>query len=594
MNPTTTFFDRVRQQIAEDPDRPLYAFANNDGEETGRLSYLELCQEASRVARFLLDDLGLQPTQDGKPGDRVLLVYPPGLDFVVAFVGCLFAGLLPVPLPPPNPFRLRHSLDEFESVAQGSDSRLVLTNGEYLRGRRLAAAKNLLTGRATAWHRLPWKRTDNLPRNDVDFRWPDARPEDTAFLQYTSGSTSAPKGVMITHRNIVHQLAINASELSIDARSRAVLWVPHFHDFCLVSGILSALFGNGLLMMLSPLSFLRRPAVWFEVMSRLQATHTAAPDFAYRLALRKTTPEQREGWDLSHLKVVMSAAEPIRPSTVDGFLEAFSASGLPPQAFCPAYGLAEHTVGVSVAGRGRLVVDRHRLEGEGVAVAAQDSSNGEGVETLTLVGCGPPSEGVTVRIVDPESGAVRGEGEVGEIWVDSPSKAEGYWALPELSDELFRAGLEDQEFLRTGDLGFLHGGELFVTGRLKDLIIVRGRNIYPQDLEETAASAHGRIRPGRVVAFGGLDLGDQEGGEKVVVVVEVDSEKLPAEERAEVAKAVRRLLKGEHQVSCDEILIVRPGEVLKTTSGKLRRRACRQAWEEGGLRQRALLVDTID
>lgn len=586
-----TFFDQVRQQHAADPQRPLYAYFDQDGNETHRLSYGELCREALRVARFLTDDLGLQPTVGDRPGDRVLLVYPPGMDFVVAFVGCLFAGLLPVPLPPPNPFRLSASLDEFESVSTGSGGRLVLTNGEYLRARRLAAAKNLFTGRGTAWRKLTWHRTDNLGQGEVPFKLPDARPEDTAFLQYTSGSTSAPKGVMISHRNIVHQLSANGRELGIDADSRAVLWVPHFHDFCLVSGILSALHGNGMLALFSPLSFLRRPALWFEVMSRLEATHTAAPDFAYRLALRKTTPEQREGWNLRALRVVMSAAEPIRPSTVDGFVDAFAASGLDPQAFCPAYGLAEHTVGVSVAGRHRLRVDRRLLEEEGRAVPAAENAPAE--ETLTLIGCGPPSDGVAVRIVDPELGTPRAEGETGEIWVDSPSKAEGYWDLPELSREVFCAPLEDGKFLRTGDLGFLFDGELFVTGRLKDLIIVRGRNIYPQDLEEDAAAASPHIRPGRAVAFAGtVRRDDGEQSEWVVVVVEVKSEKLSRVELADVAKAVRRRLKGEHQVPCDEILIARPGEVKKTTSGKLRRRACRQAWEEGGLRRRALYVES--
>jgi acyl-CoA synthetase (AMP-forming)/AMP-acid ligase II len=590
-NSISTFFDQVRFQHAADPLRPLYSFVDKEGRETSRLNYSEFCTAALRVARFLTQDLGLRPTSREGAGDRVLLVYPPGMDFVVSFVGCIFAGLLPVPLPPPNPFRLRGSLEEFEAVAAGSGSRLVLTNGEYLRARRLAAAKNLLTGRTTAWHKLPWHRTDKLKETEVPFELPDARPEDTAFLQYTSGSTSAPKGVMISHRNILHQLRINGVELEIDAESCAVLWVPHFHDFCLVSGILSALFGNGMVVLLSPLSFLRRPAIWFDVMTRVKATHTAAPDFAYRLAVRKTTEEQRKEWDLRSLRVVMSAAEPIRPSTVDGFLSAFAACGLAPSAFCPAYGLAEHTVGVSVRGQERLRLNRRRLEEEGVAEMVDSDKKSE-EDSLTFIGCGPPSEGVTVRIVDPTSGTLLGENRMGEIWVDSPSKAEGYWDLPKLSREVFQAPLGEGQFLRTGDLGFLLKGEVFVTGRLKDLIIVRGRNIYPQDLEECAADASPQIRPGRVVAFAAtVHKAEGEQGEWVVVVVEVKSEKMPSSELAEVAKAVRRRLKGEHQVSCDEILIARPGEILKTTSGKLRRRACRLAWEEGGLRRRALLVD---
>ena len=587
MNSTAdAFFDRIRHQLENSPDRPLFAFADKAGREVDQCSYSELCRDASGVARFLLDELGLRPTTAGTPGDRVLLVYPPGLDFVVAFIGCLFAGLIPVPLPPPNPFRLRSGLDELEAVAGPSGAVAVLTNGEYLKARRLAAAKNLLTGHGTAWRKLPWHRTDRLPRAEGTLVFPELGIDDTAFLQYTSGSTSAPKGVMITYRNLLHQFSINANDLGLGPKVRAVFWVPHFHDFCLVSGILSGLFGNGLVNLLSPLSFLRRPAVWFEVMSRIGATHTAAPDFAFRLAVRKTTPEERAGWDLSKLEIVMSAAEPIRPTTVDSFLEAFAPSGLDPKAFCPAYGLAEHTVGVTVAGRGRVRLHRHELEQEGQVVPAPEDAPVD--ETLTLVGCGPPSAGVVVRIVDSE-GQPLPAGRVGEIWVDSDSKAIGYWGLDELSESTFRAPLEGRSFLRTGDLGFLHEGELYVTGRVKDLIIVRGRNIYPQDLEESAAEAHELIRPGRAVAFAAPDAITAE--ERVVVLVEGKSEKLSAEELSNIARSVRRRLKGDHQVSCDEILVLPPGLILKTTSGKLRRRACREQWIEGTLSQRALQVD---
>lgn len=593
-SPRSTVLDLARDIYAGEPDRPLYAFLDGHGRETSRMTYGEFYRAAARVGRFLTEEVGLEPRGAGKEGDRAVLVFPPSLDFAVAFVGCIYAGLIPVPVAPPNPFRLRQGLSGLESVIEGSGSRVVLSNGEYLRGKRLAAGKNLLITRGTAWSRLPWHRTDNLPADDEGAIPPPhpAGPGDVSFLQYTSGSTSAPKGVMISHGNIMHQLSTNAADLGLDKESRAVLWVPHFHDFCLVSGILSAFYGNGLLYLLSPLTFLRRPSVWFEVMSRVAATHTAAPDFAYRLALRRTTVAERKTYDLGSLRVMMSAAEPIRPSTVDPFLEAFADSGLRPEAFCPAYGLAEHTVGISVAGTHRLRLDRQSLEHDREVRVLGPEDLQEGV---TLLGCGKPPAEVVVRVVDPETLQVVPPGGVGEIWVDSPSKALGYWALPELSSEVFDTPLEgeDRRFLRTGDLGFLADGEVFVTGRLKDLIIVRGRNIFPQDLEETAAGCSPHIRPGRVVAFAVEASGDSELRERVVVVAEVGSDRLPKTELAVVARSIRTRLHGEHQVACYEVLVTRPGEILKTTSGKLQRQACRLAYQEGRLRPRSLWIETV-
>ena len=546
------------------------------------------------LAARLVGELGFAP------GERVLLVYPPSPEFVVAFVGCLTAGLVPVPVAPPNPFKLDSELKTFEAVAGDSGSVAVLTSKSYQRAKRLAAAKDLFTRRGGAWANLPWHLTDlrsDGTASDVSATTPRLPgPDETAFLQYTSGSTSNPKGVMISHGNITHQLRINADDLDLGGDSRAVFWVPHFHDFCLVSGILSALNGHALLYLMSPITFLRRPHLWFEVMSRVGATHTAAPDFAYRLAVRKTTPEQRQRWDLSSLTVAMSAAEPVRQTTVDDFIRAFATSGFSADAFCPAYGLAEHTVGVSVGGRRRLQVDRTQLEGQGKITVA-----GEGTpenDVLTLFGCGPPSAEVEVRIVDPETHRALGDGEIGEIWVDSPSKALGYYGLPELSDEVFRARLVDEpdelEYLRTGDLGFVFEGEVFITGRLKDLIILRGRNVYPQDLEESVFSAHPLIRQGRAVAFsvpGSASSNGHEERERIAVMLEVGAKKPSPLELDEVVADVRTRVQREHGISCDLVLVAPPGEILKTTSGKLRRQACRQAYLDGELAGSLLRLD---
>lgn len=592
MTPPLSVLQRFEQHIQDRPDQLLYVFVDGKGRDQATTTYRQFGDATSSVARFLIEDLGLEP------GDRVLLVYPPSLDFVTAFIGCLVAGIMPVPVAPPNPMKLNNDLKAFESVAANSGSVAILTDGSYLRAKRLAAAKDLFARRGGAWSNLPWHRTDRLRPSSRPFPFHVPELEDTAFLQYTSGSTSSPKGVMITHGNILHQLAINSADLGLGLDSRSVMWVPHFHDFGLVSGILSALHGNGALYMMSPLSFLRRPYLWFDVMSRIRATHTAAPDFAYRLAVRKTTTEQRQGWDLSTLKVAMSAAEPIRASTVDGFLTAFTESQFSPEAFCPAYGLAEHTVGVSVFGRRRLRVERDPLEHDRKVVAAADDD----ADALTLFGCGPPSEAVDVRIVDPESRQELSGDQVGEIWVDSPSKAAGYYGLDELSEQAFRARLagasstSDRGYLRTGDLGFCFEGEVFVTGRIKDLIILRGRNLYPQDLEESVFSSHELIRPGRAVAFSAPPSeGNGHGGgrerEQIVMMTEVLSKKVTAQQLDEVVRAARSSVQHDHGISCDVLLVAQPGEILKTTSGKVRRQACRQAYLDGTLQDRLLCVD---
>ncbi len=580
-HPEETVLERFRRTADEQPERPLYVFVDGKGRDEERLTYGRFAAEIDNLTRRLVGELGI------RPGERLLLVYPPSADFVTAFVGCLAAGVVPVPVAPPNPFHLAGDLPTFEAVAASSGSVAVLTNGAYLRARRLAAARDLFARRGGAWQALPWHRTDGGAGSAGEV--PVHRPElDTpAFLQYTSGSTSEPKGVEISHRNILHQLGINGRDLGLDTASRAVFWVPHFHDFCLVSGILSALYGNGMLYLMSPLTFLRRPHLWLEVLSRVRATHTAAPDFAYRLAMRKTTPEQRRSWDLSALEVAMSAAEPIRPSTVDTFFGGLAEARLSPRAFCPAYGLAEHTVGVSVGGKRRLRVHRGRLEHDGRVETAEAG----GPESIELFGCGPPSEQVEVRIVDPETRRRLGDGEVGEIWVDSPSKALGYHGLPELSEEVFAARLagpgDGRGYLRTGDLGFLYEGEIFVAGRRKDMMIVRGRNVYPQDVEESVCACHPLIRPGRAVAF---SIPPAPGGdeERVVVMVEVREKRLPAARLDEIVHAVRGKVVGEHRVHCTAVLVAPPRQILKTTSGKVRRQACRQAYLEGGFAGRLL------
>ncbi|KZS52828.1 hypothetical protein A4G26_19620 [Mycobacterium kansasii] len=578
--------ERVRQLGAQIPDAAAISFVNGQGRVTESVSRAGVVTEMGEVAEFLWQRCGLTP------GDRALLVYPPGLDFVRSLLGCMAAGVIAVPVYPPDPFNPQKSVDGFRRVVAACGAKAVLTSRRYAHARRLGAAKSLVTANPVEWPAdLSWHvtsrrvggrlRLGSFPEPTPDWAPGPATP---AFLQYTSGSTGDPKGVIVTHGNLAHQLDFNRRRLRFSLDSRSVVWLPQYHDLGLIGAILSALYGNGELAMMSPLSFLQRPALWFEVMHRVRATHTAAPNFAYELAVRKTTPQQRAGWDLSSLQMVMSAAEPVREDTTRRFFEAFAIAGVRRQAYCPSYGLAEHTIGVTVFGRSSLRVDRCQLETQRLVVAADDP------DSQVLMGCGKPTDDVDVRIVDPERCVELGDGQVGEIWVDSPSKAAGYWGAPEASRATFQARLAGVDggrgYLRTGDLGFLREGELYVCGRIKDLLIVAGRNIHPQDIEDSLRDCHRAIRPGGIAAFG-IEEGTSEA---VAVLVEVPPDASP-QVLSGVVEAVRAVALKDHQLRCAVVVLGPPGSVSKTTSGKVQRSRCRTRLLDGSLEAQALLVD---
>ncbi len=551
------------------PDRRIFTWIDERGRDEMSLTVAELGAAADRVA-VALRGWGFLP------GDRAVLVYPPSLDFIEAFLGCLAAGVIPVPVYPPNPFKLKKDLATFSAITANAGPSGVLSTTAYDRSRTAAAVTSLFSKGTPSWPEMPWYRTDRLrdPRESVTWHVPTSLDE-PAFLQYTSGSTAAPKGVIMTHGNLAHEVVANAADLGLGPETRGVFWVPQYHDLGLISVILSTIAGNSRTTLMSPMTFLQRPAIWFEVMSRVQATHTAAPNFAFEVAVRKTTPEQRSMWDLSALRAVMSAAEPIQPSTMEAFFAAFADSGITPDVFFPAYGLAEHTVSVSMGGKAMLKLDKAGLE-SGRVVKSDDAS------AVTHYGCGRITKaGQRLRIVDPVTCSPVGAGQVGEVWVDSPTKGAGYWGMPEQSQETFRARIADDndtaEYLRTGDLGFLHGDELFITGRCKDLIIVRGRNLYPADLEASVRDCHPLVRPGGLASFA---VGTEE-GEALVMFVEVRRDTLSIPEADEVIESVRRQLYKEHHVACHAVVLGRVGTVLKTTSGKVRRLACRQAYLNG-------------
>ena len=553
-----------RRIALTDPDTEVFTFFDGNGQRQSVLSRGVLCQRADALASALASK-GLTA------GDRVVLCYPPSMDFIVALFACLSMGVVPVPVYPPSPHRLAHDLTSLRRVVDIADAKKILTNRSYRWVKRAASLRHLTSWSRSRWSALEWVATDGLAdtfRTHVPHE-PD--PSDVAFLQFTSGSTSEPKGVRITWENLRHQLEFNRHQLGFSPDARLVMWVPQYHDLGLISGILSVLNGNGWLGMLSPLAFLRRPAVWFDVMSQARATHTAAPDFAYALAVRRTTAEQRAGWDLSHLRVAMNAAEPVRATTMRAFVDAFRVSGLSPESWSPAYGLAEHTVGVTLGGGRVLPVQREQLAHHGRLVRQQGSD-------LEMVSCGRPPADIIVRVVDPESGRALPAGQIGEIWVDSPSKADGYEGRPDLSQATFEAALpgEPHRFLRTGDMGALVDGELYVTGRRKDMFIVGGHNLYPHDIEDSVRACHPSIRPGGVAVFSGAEEAQAE--ERLVALVELREYPAPPEVVDALVAEVRRVIQARHDIACHGVVIGQRGAVLKTTSGKVRRRACREAF----------------
>ncbi|HEY3571967.1 MAG TPA: amino acid adenylation domain-containing protein, partial [Thermoanaerobaculia bacterium] len=524
----------LRARAAERPEQVAFTFLT-DGESEGvSLTYGELDRRAAGVAAALAASV--------PPGERALLLYPPGLDFIVAFFGCLYAGVVAVPAYPPRPND--RSQSRLRAIAHDATPRAALTTAAILAGtvepRGLLAVAPELGG-------LRWIATDSLS-GDNGSPLPEPAPGSIAFLQYTSGSTATPKGVMVTHANLLHNERMIGAAFDMDESSMVVGWLPLYHDMGLIGNVLQPLHAGGRCVLMSPVAFLQRPMRWLEAISRHRGTVSGGPNFAYELCLRKAAPEALAGLDLSSWKVAFNGAEPVRASTLERFAEAFAACGFRREAFYPCYGLAEATLFVT-GGHGSRV-ERER------------------------VSCGRIWMGQRVVTVGPETGEERPAGEEGEIWISGPSVARGYWENEEATARDFHAFLPTGEgpFLRTGDLGFLSGGELYVTGRLKDLIILRGRNHYPQDVELTAERGHPDLQPGGGAAFSVEIAGE----ERLVVVHEVARHRRGGVE--EIAEAVRRAVAAEHEVQVHEVVLIRQAGLPKTSSGKVQRRLCRELY----------------
>ena len=530
-----------------------------DGEAEGpHLTYEELEKRARAIGAFL--------QSQGASGQRALLFYPPGLDFLTAFWGCLFAGVIGVPV---FPARLARHLPRLSAIVADSQAKLVLSTS------RIGARSEELCKRAPDLGNLQWCSTDNVSL-DLAGEWcdPGVDPHTLAFLQYTSGSTGTPRGVMVSHGNLLHNSAAIQRVFGFTPESLGLTWLPHYHDMGLIGCLLQPVYAGCSSVVMPPTSFLQRPLRWLEAVTRYRVTTIVGPNFAYDLCVRKITPEQRATLKLDSIEVALSGAEPVRSQTLNRFAETFAPCGFRKQAFHPAYGLAEATLIVSgeSSSFGPQVynVDAAALQKNSVQQASAEDST-----SRALVACGPVVPDTKVVIVDPDSLIPCAPDRVGEIWVSGPGVAQGYWQKPAETVQTFGAhlaGSNEGPFLRTGDLGFLRDGELIINGRMKDLIIIRGANHYSQDLEQTVELSHRALRPGCGAAFSI----DAAGEERLVIVYEIeDAEQLAGEE---VAEAIRNVLVESHEVSPYAAVLIKPRTIFRTSSGKIQRFACREAF----------------
>ena len=562
----STLVELLRWRATQQPEQSIYTFLTDGEKQEESYTFAEL----DRRARII----GASLQEQTNPGERVLLIYPSGLDFIAAFLGCLYAGVIAVPVYPPSTVRNDRSLVKFRAIAQDVQARVVLT------ATGLSSRVTGLLSQSPEIQQAQLLITDQLSDGMAEqWREPTIARDTLAFLQYTSGSTGIPKGVMITHGNLLHNSSLVERYCEHPPEAHGVTWLPLYHDLGLIGGILQPLYAGYESTIMAPTAFLQRPARWLQALSRKKGTISGAPNFAYDLCARKVTAQQKAGLDLSHWDIVANGAEPVRADTLERFADAFAECGLRRNHLYPCYGLAEATLVVSAGKKGTfptvaMFKGRELEHNEAVETFVAE----ENVSTLVSIGKSHPDQNVI--IVDSETLTECKEDRVGEIWVAGPSVAQGYWQRPEESDYTFHAHLQDGSgpFLRTGDMGFVQNGELFITGRLKDLIIIRGSNHYPQDIEKTVEASHPALRLNGSAAFSI----EAEGEERLVIVQEVERTALSSN-LDEVVTAIREAIATQHEIQVYAIALIRPGSLPKTSSGKVQRRGSRESYLDGSL-----------
>ncbi|AXB47646.1 hypothetical protein A4R43_38620 [Amycolatopsis albispora] len=547
--------EAVRRAAEATPAKLAFTFLENGETESARYDFAGLDAAARRVAARL--------QADGLAGGRVLLAINPGPDYLAAFFGCLYAGATAVPCYPP---RQHGKSRELAAIAVDSGAGAVLTAGGMA---------------ATVAERFAETVEDShFPVLDVDTvddaltgSWtpPEIGGDDLAFLQYTSGSTGAPKGVMVRHRDIVRHVGHMYRRFELSQDSTAVSWLPPFHDMGLIAFILMPAVMAYHAVLMTPRDFVTRPARWLEAISTYRGEMVAAPDFAYELCVERVTDEELSRLDLSSWRQACNGAEPVRAETIERFTEKFGPRGFRPETFRPCYGLAEVTLAAAVP-----------LSGSRPVIIERTWDTDEPDQGKRLVGCGVALDGHELAIVDPERLERCPDGTLGEIWVTGPSVPAGYWNREEESERTFRATLPggDTPYLRTGDMGLVQDGELYVAGRYKDLIIIRGRNYAPSDIEHLVGPCHPRNRASGTAAFS-VNTGTANAAERLVVVQEVRTRRDSDFEA--IVEAIRKRVLEELEINVDVVVLTKPTALPKTTSGKIQRRACRARYLAGSL-----------
>ena len=553
----STLIDILNFRAFNQPEQVAYTFLSNDGKQEKYLTYKQLTNRCQLIASSLQN-------KGYKAKERALLLYPPGIEYIAAFFGCMYAGLIPVPVYPPRPNR---SLSRLQSVIVDVEAKLALTNTNVLSNvkqnfERFPNFKNLF-----------WVATDELPKNvdTLNSNLPVIKDNDLALIQYTSGSTGKPKGVIITHQNIIHNSALIYRCFGHSFASVGVSWLPAYHDMGLIGGIVQPLYAGFPVTLLSPTDFIRQPLLWLKTISECKATTSGAPNFAYEMCLNKIKTEDKKNLDLSCWDLAFVGAEPIRAETLNNFAEAFAECGFKKSAFYPCYGMAEATLIVSGGIKQELPV-------------VKESSHLSG---KNIVSCGKTSLGQEVKIVDSNN-ELCAEKEIGEIWIKNNNCiAKGYWNKDKINKKTFKAKIlgDESYYLKTGDLGFIEQNELFITGRAKDVIIIRGKNYYPDDIEKTAEQSHNALKADSSAAFG-IRL---EGEDRLVIVQEVkrtylkklgivksNKELSTKNYLEEVKSAIRSSIYNEYGLRVYAVQLIKTHTIFKTSSGKIQRFLCKQ------------------
>lgn len=563
-----TLIDFIEFYASRFPNEVAFRYLTEEGVKT--LTYGELREKAQIVATVIREKVGY--------GGNALLLYKPSLDFIISFVACLYAGITAVPTYPPIPRRLNIDIFRLELISNDANPKIILADSfsagllkqALLKENSLAILNMLFTfgrqkGPDLMLNKIPMLETTSIKiTSKKNFVLTNTSPQDIAYLQYSSGSTDNPKGIMVSHDNLLQNIHEIIKTLKITPQSSAVSWLPQYHDLGLIGFMLAFLIARAPVTYLSPFDFLARPSKWFQALSDFKATHTAGPNFSYELAI-KHKDELKKNVDLSHMTSMICGAEPINPTLAERLLDTFHAHGFRIEMFFPVYGLAENTLMASAGKLGQTPVIKN-FSTEGLRNhLAQETDEGK---ITSLVSCGTLID--EYCIVDPLSHRVLGDNKVGEIWLRGPSVAQGYWNKPKETAECFYAYTSDRTgpYLRTGDMGFLYKGELYIYGRLKDIILKNGRKYAPQDLELSTQNASSAIRKGNVAAF---TVGENE---ELIIVAEINDAKLTDSEP--IFKAITQAISRDFELELTDIVLIPPRTIPKTTSGKIRRRATKQ------------------